>query len=79
MEARVRRGDLLDDEAVFAFYDERCRRRRHVDPALRPLVEGRRRERPELLDLTDDVLAGGSGFRIADYPDRGATASSTSR
>ena len=70
MEARVRRGDLLDDEAVFAFYDERVgadvtstRRFDHwwKDAGAR---------RPELLDLTDDVLADGSGFRMADYPDR---------
>ena len=24
---------------------------------------------PDLLDLTDDVLAGAAGFRLADYPD----------
>ena len=43
-------------------------RRRHVGAPLRPVVEAASAI-PTLLDLTDDVLAAGAGFRIADYPD----------
>ena len=48
MADRVRRVEIVDDEMLFDFYDERVGRRRHLDPALRPLVEGRppRRCRP---------------------------------
>ena len=70
MEARVRRGDLLDDEAVFAFYDERVGADVTSTRRFDRWWQDAGARRPELLDLTDDVLAGGSGFRTADYPDR---------
>jgi ATP-dependent helicase HrpA len=70
MAARVRRLELIDDETLFEFYDDRVggdvTSIRHFDRWWKVA----RRDRPELLDLTDDVLAGGShGVRLADYPD----------
>ena len=71
MEARVRRGHLLDDDAVHDFYD------RHVP---RDVVSARHFDRwwrdastdtPELLELTADELrdADGTVIRLSDYPD----------
>jgi ATP-dependent helicase HrpA len=66
LEAKVRRGGLLDDDAVEAFYDGRI-------PA--DVTTGRRFDRwwrdhtgSDLLDLTDE-LVGGGGVRWEDYPD----------
>jgi ATP-dependent helicase HrpA len=73
LEHRVRRRDIVvDDEALFAFYDRRV-------PA--DVVSGRhfdswwkkaRRDRPDLLDFTtEDVLTERAGsVREADYPGR---------
>ncbi len=71
LEARVRRGHLLDDDAVHDFYD------RHI-PA--DVVSARHFDRwwrdaspatPELLELTADDLrdADGAAIHLADYPD----------
>ncbi|MFB9547297.1 ATP-dependent RNA helicase HrpA, partial [Micromonospora sagamiensis] len=72
LEHRARRRDILvDDETIFAFYDQRI-------PA--DVVSGRhfdawwkktRRERPDLLTFTRDLLvnAGRGGVDEADYPD----------
>ncbi|TDC57965.1 ATP-dependent RNA helicase HrpA [Micromonospora sp. KC207] len=72
LENRARRRDILvDDETIFAFYDERI-------PA--DVVSGRhfdawwkqtRRERPDLLTFTRELLvnAGRGGVDEADYPD----------
>ena len=69
LEARVRRIDLLDDESLFEFYDERVGRdvtsSRHFDRWWRDA----HRESPELLDLTPSVLSGRRGIDLADYPD----------
>ncbi len=69
LEARIRRADLLDDESLFEFYDERIpadvTSARHFDRWWRD----ERDERPELLDLTPAVLADRSGIDLADYPD----------
>jgi ATP-dependent helicase HrpA len=70
MAARVRRLELIDDETLFEFYDDRVgvdvTSVRHFDK----WWKATRRDRPDLLDLTDDVLSGrGHGVRIADYPD----------
>ncbi|QLQ35079.1 ATP-dependent RNA helicase HrpA [Micromonospora robiginosa] len=72
LENRARRRDILvDDETIFAFYDERI-------PA--DVVSGRhfdtwwkktRRERPDLLTFTRELLvnAGRGGVDEEDYPD----------
>ena len=70
LEARVRRGDLLDDDAgCRASTTERVgadvRPTRHFDRWWK-----QRRPSRDLLDLTADVLERGGGFRLADYPDR---------
>ena len=70
MAARVRRLELVDDETLFEFYDDRVGAEvtsvRHFDK----WWKATRRNRADLLDLTDDVLAGrGHGVRLADYPD----------
>jgi ATP-dependent helicase HrpA len=70
MAARVRRIELIDDETLFEFYDDRVGRDvisvRHFDR----WWKSARRDQPNLLDLTDEVLAGAShGVHLADYPD----------
>lgn len=69
MEQRVRRADLLDPEAVFAFFDERVGPDvvsvRHFDR----WWERARRDRPDRLDLDESVLTARTGFRFADWPD----------
>jgi ATP-dependent RNA helicase HrpA len=67
LEARVRRGHLLDDDELIDFYSERL-------PA--DITSGRRFDSwwkgvtdQHLLDLTVDVLGRRAGFRLADYPD----------
>ena len=70
MAARVRRIELIDDETLFEFYDDRVgvdvTSIRHFDTWSKTT----RRHTPNLLDLTDDALAGTRhGFRLADYPD----------
>ena len=69
MQARVRRDNLLDDETIETFFDER------VDASV---VSGRhfdrwwkttRRTQPDLLDFTDDLVVRHSGIRFADFPD----------
>ena len=70
MAARVRRLELIDDETLFEFYDDRVGADvtsvRHFDK----WWKATRHDAPQLLDLTDDVLAGrGHGVRILDYPD----------
>ena len=67
---RLRRYDLLDDHAVFAFYDQR------VGP---DVVSGRhfdtwwkrtRREQPDLLTMTvADLVGEGPAVDLADFPD----------
>jgi ATP-dependent helicase HrpA len=71
MAARVRRLELVDDEMLFDFYAERVGPEvtsvRHFDK----WWKGERQRRPDLLDLTDELVAGGRGHgvRLADYPD----------
>ncbi|TFH20789.1 MAG: ATP-dependent RNA helicase HrpA, partial [Acidimicrobiales bacterium] len=71
MAARVRRLELVDDEMLFDFYADRIggdvSSVRHFDR----WWKATRQHRPDLLDLTDDVVAGGRGHgvRLADYPD----------
>jgi ATP-dependent helicase HrpA len=69
LEARVRRIDLLDDESLVDFFDERLGRdvtsTRHFDRWWRDTG----RETPDLLDVTPAVLSGRRGIDLADYPD----------
>ena len=71
MAARVRRLELIDDEMLFDFYADRIggdvTSVRHFDR----WWKATRQHRPDLLDLTDEVVAGGRGHgvRLADYPD----------
>jgi ATP-dependent helicase HrpA len=69
LEARVRRTDLLDDEAIVAFFDERLpddvTSARRFDRWWRDA----RSDDPHRLDLDGSVLANRSGIRLADYPD----------
>lgn len=71
LEERARRRDIVvDDEVVFAFYDARIppdvMSERHFDRWWR----GERRRRPDLLDLTEDVLTSSAGESVSanDYP-----------
>ena len=71
MAARVRRLELVDDEMLFDFYADRVGAEvtsvRHFDKWWKT----ERQRRPALLDLTDELVAGGRGHgvRLADYPD----------
>ena len=71
MAARVRRLELVDDEMLFDFYADRVGAEvtsvRHFDK----WWKAERQRHPELLDLTDELVAGGRGHgvRLADYPD----------
>ena len=71
MAARVRRLELVDDEMLFDFYADRIGAEvtsvRHFDK----WWKAERQRRPDLLDLTDELVAGGRGHgvRLADYPD----------
>jgi ATP-dependent RNA helicase HrpA len=72
LEDRVRRGHLLDDDAVHDFYDRQLPAdvvsTRHFDRWWRDASAAD----PALLDLTADELrdADGTLIRLADYPDR---------
>jgi ATP-dependent helicase HrpA len=71
LEERARRRDIVvDDEVVYAFYDSRIPpdvvSERHFDRWWR----GERRRRPDLLDLTEDLLTSDAGEEVSatDYP-----------
>src|SRR5690606_20554963 len=71
LEARVRRGDLVDPEALYAFFDERLgpdvTSTRHFDTWWRARTDAG--DSADLLDYTPAVLGSRSGIRLADYPD----------
>ena len=70
LEARVRRTDLLEEEAVVGFYDDRLpddvTSTRHFERWWRDV----RHDDPSFLHLDGSVLSNRSGIRLADYPDR---------
>jgi ATP-dependent helicase HrpA len=69
LEARVRRIDLLDDEAIYEFYDERIApdvtSGRHFDRWWKRA----RDDDPTQLDLDASVLRNRAGIRLEDFPD----------
>ena len=69
LEARVRRRDLLDDEALFDFYDERVPPEATSSRQFDAWWRVERRTQPGLLDLDPSVLASRRGIVLADYPD----------
>ena len=65
---RVRRPELLDDEAVFRFYDERVGREVFTSRHFDRWWKDARAERPTLLTMTmDDFVRGGAGS-VHDFP-----------
>ena len=73
LEARVRRIDLLDDESVFEFYDERVGADVTSGRDFDRWWKTARRSDPTLLDLDGSVLSNRRGIRLADYPDTWTT------
>ncbi len=69
LEARVRRIDLLDDQIVFEFYDERVGADVTSGRDFDRWFETARRDDPDLLELDPSVLRNRSGIRLGDYPD----------
>jgi ATP-dependent helicase HrpA len=69
LEARVRRRDLLDDESLFEFYDERLPADIGSTRSFDRWWRDASSDTPDLLDLTPSVLAGRRGIVLADYPD----------
>ena len=68
LEARVRRGHLLDDDELQRFYDERLPDDVTSGPPLRPVVQAASAT-PTRSTSPTTCSAGGAGFRAADYPD----------
>ena len=68
LESRVRRRDLVDDESILRFFDDRLpadvTSARHFDRWWRD----ERARTPELLDFDNSVLGDRSGIRLADFP-----------
>ena len=71
MAARVRRLELVDDEMLFDFYADRVGAEVTSLGHFDRWWKAERQRHPDLLDLTDDLVAGGRGHgvRLADYPD----------
>ena len=70
LEARVRRTDLLDDEAIVEVFDARIPERVTSSRAFDRWWRDARQDDPTSLDLDGSVLANRSGIRLGDYPDR---------
>lgn len=70
LEARSRRRDLLDDEALFAFYDERLPAEVVSAAHFDSWWKSHRRTEPHLLDLSVEEVVGedSSGVDLADFP-----------
>jgi ATP-dependent helicase HrpA len=71
MAARVRRLELVDDEMLFDFYADRVGAEVTSVRQFDRWWKAQRQRHPDLLDLTDELVAGrrGHGVRHADYPD----------
>jgi ATP-dependent helicase HrpA len=70
LESRVRRTDLLDDEAIVDFFDARLPPDTVSARAFDRWWRDARAADPTLLDLDGSVLTNRSGIRLSDYPDR---------
>ncbi len=70
LEARSRRRDLLDDEALFAFYDQRVPEQVVSAVHFDSWWKKTRREQPELLDLSLEEVTGEDSTEVdlADFP-----------
>ena len=69
LEARVRRIDLLDDQMIFEFFDERVGADVTSGRDFDRWWKTARRDDPALLELDPSVLRNRRGIRLADYPD----------
>ncbi len=69
LEARVRRIDLLDDEALYEFYDERVGADVTSGRDFDRWWKSAARDQPHLLELGPVVLRNRRGIRLDDYPD----------
>ena len=69
LEARVRRGDLLDDDALHGFYDERVGADVTSGRDFDRWWKTAGRDDPHRLDLGPAVLRNRRGIRLEDYPD----------
>ncbi|MEJ7799547.1 MAG: ATP-dependent RNA helicase HrpA [Ilumatobacter sp.] len=73
LEARVRRIDLLDDEGVFGFYDERVGADVTSGRDFDRWWKSTGSDEPTRLDLDPSVLSNRRGIRLEDYPDTWTT------
>ncbi len=72
MATRVRRVEIVDDQMLFAFFDERVGDDVTSTQYFDQWWKEQRRRDATLLDLTDELLADrehGAGIRLADFPD----------
>ncbi len=69
LEARVRRIDLIDDEAIYEFYDERIGDDVTSGRDFDRWWKTARRDDPSRLELDPSVLRNRRGIRLDDYPD----------
>ncbi|MFW2334704.1 ATP-dependent RNA helicase HrpA [Ilumatobacter sp.] len=69
LEARVRRIDLLDDDALYEFYDERLGDDVASSRDFDRWWKTARRDDPERLELGPSALRNRGGIRLEDYPD----------
>lgn len=69
LEARVRRIDLLDDQVVFEFYDERVGADVTSGRDFDRWFKTAHHDDAGLLELGPSVLRNRSGIRLGDYPD----------
>ena len=69
LEARIRRHDLLDDDALFEFYDARVPAAVVSAAHFDRWWKDARTTTPDLLDLTPSVLTNRSGIDLSEFPD----------
>lgn len=77
LHASIRRTDLIDDLALFEFFDERIPADVTDGVSFEQWWRDARHDDPHRLDFTSTVLSNRAGIRLADYPDTWRTASGT--